>query len=208
MPRPTSPTRSALLDASLEAFADGGFAGATIREITRAVGVRESAFYAHFASKRAAYDELFKESGPPAVAHVLETIGTEEPPTRFLPQFATLVIDAWSTPRSRKFAAVTLQDAFDDGAPGWRQLMASIDSSLALMAERFRAWQAAGFVRGDVPAELLAYQFMAPVVLTRFRFFTVANGKADAMRGRRLVAEHVTTFVTLSAPPRPTHKRS
>ncbi len=208
MPRSASSTRSALLDASLEAFANGGFAGASIREITRAVGVRESAFYAHFASKRAAYEELFEESGPPAAARALEAIGTEEPPARFLPQFAELVIDAWSTPRSRKFAAIMLRDAFDDGAAGWRQLMASIDGSLTLMTERFRSWQAADFVRNDAPAQLLAYQFMAPIVLTRFRFLSIANVEADAERGRRLVAEHVATFVTLSAAPPRAPKRS
>lgn len=143
-------TRSALLDSALEAFAAKGFSGASIREITRAVGIRESAFYAHFVSKRAIYDELFSQAGPPVAARELDELAAALAPREFLPQFATSVMNAWSTPRARKFAAMLMRDAFDSEGQGWRALRASIDVVLRLLVSRFKHWQSRGEIRNGV----------------------------------------------------------
>ena len=198
MPRPNRGTRSALLDAALDAFAAKGFAGASIREITRVVGVRESAFYAHFSSKRAAYDELFAEGGPPVAARALDTLSIDVPPQEFLSRFAVMVIDAWSTPRARKFAAMLMRDAFDAEAQGWRAIRAAVYGVIELLVKRFQLWQSAGSVRSDVAAETLAFEFIAPIAMARFIFFNVAAGKAEAARGRLLIKEHAATFVTMT----------
>src|SRR6266487_1126441 len=45
-------TRDAILDTALELFAAQGFAGTSLRQIAHAIGISESAIYAHFESKR------------------------------------------------------------------------------------------------------------------------------------------------------------
>lgn len=199
MPKAAGGTRSALLDAALDAFAAKGFAGASIREITRVVGVRESAFYAHFPSKRAVYDELFSDAGPPVAARALDTLANE-PPQKFLPQFAEIVIEAWSTPRARKFAAMMMRDAFDGDAQGWRTMRNSIYGVITLLVKRFEAWQSAGLTRSDIAAETLAFEFIAPIAMARFIFFNIASGKPEAARGRETIKEHAASFAALSAP--------
>jgi AcrR family transcriptional regulator len=198
MARPAGGTRSALLDAALDAFAAKGFAGASIREITRAVGVRESAFYAHFSSKRAAYDELFAEAGPPVAARALDTLSSEVAPQEFLSRFAVIVIEAWSTPRARKFAAMLMRDAFDARAQGWRAIRTAISGVIELLVKRFALWQRAGSVRSDVAAETLAFEFITPIAMARFIYFNIAAGKAEAARGRQLIKEHAAAFVTMT----------
>jgi AcrR family transcriptional regulator len=200
MPRASGGTRSALLDAALDAFAARGYAGASIREMTRVVGVRESAFYAHFAGKRALYDELFAEAGPPVAARAIDAVPEDRPPREFLPRFATSVVDAISTPRARKFAAMMMRDAFDSEAQGWRMLRASIDGVLALLVGRFEHWQSAGQVRADVSAETLAFEFITPIAMTRFLHFNIAAGRAEGLRGREVVKRHVETFLMLLDP--------
>src|SRR5262245_453558 len=59
-------TRDLMLEAALELFALRGFDATTVRQIAAAVGVRDSAIYAHFPGKQAIYDELFAEAGPPS----------------------------------------------------------------------------------------------------------------------------------------------
>jgi AcrR family transcriptional regulator len=199
MPRPAGGTRSALLDSALEAFAAKGFAGASIREITRVVGVRESAFYAHFPSKRAAYDELFAEGGPQVAARALDALSADLWPQEFLSRLAAIVIDAWSTPRARKFAAMLMRDAFDAEAQGWRAIRTAISGVIELLVKRFEGWQSAGSVRADVAAESLAFEFIAPIAMARFIFFNIAAGKAEGARGRQLIKEHVAAFVTMTA---------
>jgi AcrR family transcriptional regulator len=199
MPRERGGTRSALLDAALDAFAAKGFAGASVREITRAVGIRESAFYAHFVSKRAAYDELFAEAGPPVAARALDAFLPELPPQQFLPEFAATIIEAWSASRARKFAAIMMRDAFDGEAQGWRTMKTSIFGVIELLLARFRAWQAAGLVRADLAADTLVFEFMATITMARFLYFNVASSKAETSRGREVVKEHAATFASLIA---------
>ena len=67
---PRSGARERLLSAARAEFAAKGFAGASIRGITSLLGMRESSFYAHFPSKQAAYDELFREAGPSVIAEL------------------------------------------------------------------------------------------------------------------------------------------
>ncbi len=197
MARPTGGTRSALLDAALDAFAARGYAGASIREITRVVGVRESAFYAHFPGKRAIYDELFADVGPPVAARALDALSADHAPREFLPRFAASIVESWSTPRARKFAAMMMRDAFDSEAQGWRTLRASIDGVIVLLKERFERWQGANRIRTDVPAETLAFEFIAVIAMTRFIYFNIAAGRTEAARGREVVKRHVETFLTL-----------
>jgi AcrR family transcriptional regulator len=206
MPRTPGSTRSALLDAALDAFAGRGFAGASIREITRVVGVRESAFYAHFPSKRAVYDELFAEGGPPVAARALDTL-VNEPPQTFLPQFATIVMEAWSAPRARKFAAMMMRDAFDGDAQGWKTMRSAIYGVIELLVKRIEAWQAAGLTRSDIAAETLAFQFIAPIAMARFIFFNIAAGKPEAARGREIINQHATAFAALTTPMKPRKAR-
>ncbi|HEX3469229.1 MAG TPA: TetR/AcrR family transcriptional regulator [Candidatus Elarobacter sp.] len=207
MARPAG-TRAALLDAALDAFAARGYAGASIREITGVVGVRESAFYAHFPSKRAIYDELFAVAGPPVAARALDAVAENRPPAEFLPGFATTLVDSWSTPQARKFAAMMMRDAFDSEAQGWRTLRASVDGVLSLLNERFAHWQSAGYVRDDVPPETIAFEFITAIVMTRFIYFNIAAGRADGTRGYQVVKSHVETFLTLVQPRPAKEKRA
>lgn len=63
-PEPTTErgkaTRQALLDAAEEVFADHGFDGASVAEITRRAGVAQGTFYVHFPDKKAAFLELVR----------------------------------------------------------------------------------------------------------------------------------------------------
>jgi AcrR family transcriptional regulator len=198
MPRAPG-TRSALLDAALDAFAAKGFAGASIREITRVVGVRESAFYAHFPSKRAAYDELFAEGGPPVAARALDALPADSTPQEFLSRFALVVIDAWSAPRARKFAAMLMRDAFDAQAQGWHTIRIAVYGVIELLVKRFQAWQKQGVVRSDIAAETLAFEFITPIAMARFIYFNIAAGKAEGVRGRQLIKEHAISFALMTA---------
>jgi AcrR family transcriptional regulator len=186
--QPRGETRTKLLDAALEAFARHGFAGASIRAITRAVGVRESAFYAHFPSKRAAYDELFAEAGPAVVARLVDEIPIDAAPEDVLPALAGDIIAAWSTPHARAFASVVVREAFGGNASSRTVLLGGIEEALAGLARRFTAW-------GLAEPETQAYQFVSPIVMARLLFFTIDASAAEMRRGADLVAAHAASFV-------------
>jgi AcrR family transcriptional regulator len=61
MARPADPhAREALLSAAERAFAQGSLSSARIEDITAAVGLSKGAFYLHFKSKEAAFEELLQ----------------------------------------------------------------------------------------------------------------------------------------------------
>ncbi len=79
-------TKAALLDAALAAFADRGFDGASIREITGAVGVGHNLVRHYFGSKDDLWRAAVVHGLEPAAARIIETLS--EPAS--LPLGATL----------------------------------------------------------------------------------------------------------------------
>ena len=52
------PAARALLEAAVVGFAERGYHGVSVRDLTNAVGIKSASFYAHFASKEALLAEL------------------------------------------------------------------------------------------------------------------------------------------------------
>lgn len=194
-------TRTRLLQAALDVFCEKGFDGASIREITRRVGIRESGFYAHFPGKRAAYDELMSEAGPAAAVRAMNALAKLNEPQDFLPALCKAAIEAWSAPRARKFLTIALRNAFAGEGNDWRAILNGVDSALATLAPRMQAWQREGKITAEVPASQLAYLFMAPVAVARIMFFNSIAGPQEAARGHALLDEHVRAFLLLSRNP-------
>ena len=57
-------TRQAILDAALDLFAEKGYFGTSLRDVARAVGVRESALYNYFSGKDALFEALLTVHQP------------------------------------------------------------------------------------------------------------------------------------------------
>ena len=51
-------TKQHILSVSLDLFSKNGFAGTSIRQIAKAVGIRESGIYNHFSSKGQIFREI------------------------------------------------------------------------------------------------------------------------------------------------------
>lgn len=198
MRRPPHATRERLLEAALEAFSEKGFDGASIRDITRRVTIGESGFYAHFASKRALYDELLDQAGPPLVLRTVSALKSVDDPQAFLSALLNDLVDAAVAPRARRFLALLLRNAFTGETDGWRSIKDGADAVLAALTERMSAWQAAATLTSDVAAADLAYTFMAPVIMTRLMFFNSAAGPAEEQRGRAILADHLRAFMILA----------
>lgn len=75
--RPEKPTRERILDAAEALFADRGFAGAAVRDISGAVGLNAASLYNHFGSKEALYEAVL-DRGLRPVFELLEEIRDKE----------------------------------------------------------------------------------------------------------------------------------
>src|SRR3954470_20807786 len=107
-------TRREILDAALDLFAVAGYFGTSMRQIARAVGVRESALYHHFSSKEAILDALLGDLGPAKaqqlasvdVPAVVKQLGLEG----MLRLLSDRILEEWASPREQKFFRILLSE--------------------------------------------------------------------------------------------------
>ena len=178
-------------------FAKHGFAGASIRGITKQLGLQASSFYAHFESKQAAYDELFQEGGPAVMARYAGAIPPEITPSEALAQVAKGVMQEWAKPRARALASIALRENFALEGDKRGQLLQGIESALAALQTQFSHWQSARAIRTDVDSHMLAFEFAAPLVMIRFLYYNQAASPEQMDQGQSLVSAHVRSFLTL-----------
>jgi AcrR family transcriptional regulator len=210
-------TRELLLDAALDLFSRQGFASTTVRQIAAAVGVRDSAIYAHFASKQAIYETLFAEAGPV----LLDTLGLDADglaaahPAEAVPRLVDRVLAAWDTPRARRFASVLVREGILGSAAGGRSLADAIADARQRLAAPFARWAGAGLLRDDVPAEQLVWELITPIATIRFLYLNGQATDAERDAGHRLAERHVAYFLRCAlrdaapgaAPGRPSHHK-
>jgi AcrR family transcriptional regulator len=192
-----SSARDRLLDAALLEFARAGFAGASIRSITRLLGMRESSFYAHFPSKQAAYDVLFEEGGPAVVTHWVSQISADQGPDVALRKLADEIMQAWSATRARLLASITLREIFTREGEKRQELLTAIYEAQQMMAELLAAWQRRGAIRSGPDPVSLAFEFLSPLMMVRIFHFNQASTFDELRAGDILIARHVETFLQL-----------
>lgn len=103
---PDVTTRDRILEAALDLFARQGFAGTSVRQLARAVGMRESSLYNHFPGKEAIYHALIDAHGPASSAGRLRSPrfkALAEDPGGFCQLYAAELLEQWSDPREQRF---------------------------------------------------------------------------------------------------------
>jgi len=193
-------TRERLLDAALALFARQGFHATTVREIGAAVGVRDSAIYAHFPGKQAVYDALMAEMGPLSYAALrtdAATVARQDPRTA-VRALVDRVVETWTTPRAMLFAALLLREG--GGESGTGGLAAAIGDAITGLEKPFRGWQRDGRMRADVPARQLVWELFAPLHIARVLYLRGDAADADPAAARRVIDAHVAFFLTCVIP--------
>ncbi len=198
MARPTKEeardTRRLILDAALDLFSEGGFAGTSMRGIARAVGVRESALYHHFPSKAAIFEALLREMGPGKAERLdgldLDAVLVDgpEPLLRFIAHF---MFEDWATPREQKFMRLMMAEGPRLKEAGIVQ--ASIVAGRGRLGRLFAELARRGIIRPGDP-ELYAIEFMGPMLMMRVMLLVLAEGSPDLERLLERVDAHVHHF--------------
>jgi AcrR family transcriptional regulator len=192
-------TRERLLDAALNLFATQGFAGTSMRQIAQAVGIRESAIYAHFASKEALYQTLFEQIGPPTklISDLLESHPTmaQLDPEQVLRTVAHRMITTWDEPRARLFTSLLLREGALGTAGGSSLLLSAIDLTLQELGDLFRYWREQGLILQAFPPEHLVWELIAPLASLRFLYWHAQATEAERETGHRRAELHIDYFL-------------
>lgn len=187
-------TRRRTLDAALDLFAARGFAGTTMREIARAVGVRESALYNHFPSKEAIFEALLSELGPGGALRLVESLDVEslvaKGPRAALREVAHKLVSLWAEPKELQFARIMLSDGARLSVRGSLQpegvLLRARTLGTMLLSELVRR----KLVRRVDPATAAA-AFMGPLIAMRVVYMVLSTDSPDMKSIHKEVDAHV-----------------
>lgn len=198
------PTREAILEAALEMFAAQGYAGTSVRALTRAVGLRESSLYNHFPGKEAILTALVSLHGPARSAQRLmspryQALAGE--PEAFCRAHAADVLEQWSDPGEQKFQHLLLVERQRLETERALFAQAWFQDEVGAMEGYFAGFAARGLIETPDPREA-ARLFMAGLTFIRMEYFILPATPAPAELARPQVERHLAHFLALIMPAR------
>lgn len=188
-------TKKLIIEKALDYFSNNGYAGASIRQIARAVGIRESAIYNHFKSKEEIFLAILADFKSKSLSTKIlsdELLDELDNPEKFLQDFAKRLIDYWNTPNERKFIRLLLMEQFTK--------VGSLELSITEYVNELRAICRLIFsemVKNNIAKkydpEILAEQFTAPLFLIRTEHLS-KDEQIDLQNVYEIVSKHVNFF--------------
>jgi len=187
-------TRQAILDAALDLFGERGFFGTSLRDIARAVGVRESALYNYFSSKDALFEALIAADQDTKMERLSAALDEDaDDPRVVLERLARLSLEDFASPRQQQLFRILMSDGLRLARAGRLNLVDRMGGGRARMREAMRRFIDRGWLR-DADPEMLAMTFGAPLLL--WRHMLAIGADLPAVRDPESFARlHVDTFL-------------
>jgi len=192
-------TRSRILNAALELFATHGYAGTSIRQLARAVGVRESSLYNHFDGKAAIYAALIEQHGPAVSASRLDSPrfhALRDDPEGFCRLYAAELLELWTDRREMQFQELVVAER--QRFPVQRDHYADIlfTRELGLVTDYFREFAIRGLVRAPNPRDT-ARLFMGGLTFLRLELVLMPKDPAPHAQVAEALDRFLETFLPL-----------
>ena len=160
-------TRQAILDAALDLFAQKGFFGTSLRDVAKAVGVRESALYHYFPSKDALFEALILADQHSKVERLTELAEERITDVRvFLEQLVIEAFQNFAEPRHQQLFRIMMSDGIRLARDGRINLFERLGDRRERMDGIMRRLIREGWLRAADP-QMLAISFGAPLFMAR-----------------------------------------
>lgn len=195
-------TKQEILMCALDLFSKRGYEGVPVRDIARAVGIKESSLYKHYHNKRDIFDSILREAdahyqkaeralrldgSPQEKAGFYAAISEENLTASCLGLFNFLLHDAF-TAKCRKMLTIE-QYKSPEAAALYNQSF--FRSPLNYQRELFRQLIAVGVVRKGADPKTMALQFYAPVHFLLCRCDATPGMEDEA---HAAIRKHITAF--------------
>lgn len=104
-------TKKEILKVSLQLFSENGYHGASIRDIAKAIGKRESAIYNHFKSKEEIFAQIINNFGSRNIGTIIITdklVNNISKPEKFFFMLSENLLNFWNSADERMFIKILL----------------------------------------------------------------------------------------------------
>ena len=188
-------TKKLILDKSLDFFSIHGYSGASIRQIARAVGVRESAIYNHYKSKEEIFTAILYQFKSQSMSEEIlseDLLDDLSSPNKFLKNFTKRLIDHWNKPRERKFIRLLLMEQFTKIGSHVLSVSDYLVELRSICKMIFGEMIKEGIVKGT-NSEIITQEFIAPLFMLRTELMS-SDEEKDLNRIYKIANEHVEFF--------------
>lgn len=196
--------REAILTAAIDLFSQAGYTAVSIRDITAAVGIKESSLYNHFSSKEQLLTcilELLRREfqavlpSPESLAALLPR--TE--PGQFLRNGFERYKAHMNSPRLSQLWRILSMEQYRNPLAREILLRDMVEHTLQFLEAVFAHYVAAGQIRPLEPRILAAeYQYPVFAMLTEYNLLVAAGEKTDDVERR--MDEHIDFFLAAIKP--------
>jgi AcrR family transcriptional regulator len=188
-------TKEKILDSALNFFSDNGYSGASIRQIARSIGIRESAIYNHYKSKEEIFLAILARYKTKNIGKAVlsdELLDEVVNPEIFLGKFALRLFEQWGRPDEIKFIRLLLMEQFTNIGNKELSVADYLAETLKICELIFAEMIKNGIIKKTDPA-LLAFEFTAPLFLIRTEHLSAENHKSKSAAAAG-VNNHVSFF--------------
>lgn len=205
-------TRAEILSAALDLFAERGFHGTSLRDIARAVGIREGAVYHHFESKDALFEAVLSEGEREAAARCEELVAAvdEHALPESLERLTIALLERFSMMRERKAFRALMNDGVRLATQGRGDYWARAGALREPLERLMTRLLGRARLLGDTGA-LLAFLFVTPLLAWRqLQILSPEHPFVGDHRGfaRRHVEQFLLGAMPVMRPPRKLNVRS
>lgn len=203
----TKSTKQRILQVAAELFSQHGFSAVSIRDITRAVGIKESSLYNHFKSKDEILDQIltaiqaeYRQILPPLT--MLDQILARTTPADFLKRGFLNLKERLANPVAQQMWRVLHMEQYRNERARQIVLHDLIGETLAFMESVFARLIAQGKLKPHDPRTLAAlYQYPVFSLTTEWALHSFAGEETSEVERR--MTEHIDLFLNLMQPEEP-----
>lgn len=198
-------TREVILEKSLNLFSVKGYQGVTVKEIAKAVGVKDSSLYKHFESKQAIYDTLLQRMNE----KFEETVALYQLPQGEMSAIAreygrndliwlkraceAVFLFFFKDPQASRFRKMLIIEQYQNRNAADTLQSWFIDNAIRFQTNLFAEMMRQGHFR-EGPPQIVALQFYAPFYVLLCQYDTMPDKEAEALG---LLAQHVEQFAAV-----------
>lgn len=189
-----SKTREKILDTAIDLFSERGYNDVSVRELTQAVGIKESSLYNHFENKQQILDTIYQELLQSyetmtlplkTIMEMLENMSLEE----FLELAVRNFDNYMAQPRMRKIWRIISIERFRDERAREFFNRYLVDSALEYQTKVFEGMIRKGLIK-DWEPRALARETHGFMLFVYFRYMEF-DPQADLKEVREMVMDHM-----------------
>ena len=167
-------TRERIKEEALNLFSIYGFAGGSVRDIGKKVGIRESALYNYFSSKEALILELINDAKNNSFGIDLltdELLGKLDKPKIFIEKFVAILLNNWNEEKNKKYLRLLLIEQFSSNKDSDISLNMLINDIINIWEMIFTQMINFKVIKNYNP-KIIAEEFVYPLFMLRLQFLT------------------------------------